>query len=238
LLAFFGYRFPVIGFHSFALFLTQTIFQQTMKLKPEELSDKGYVLLAALHHKELMPFVSIYIKKNTLFTWLYRVGNMLAACLVVFLIMRTKGQHIPAGDLLLHLCYGFALLLLLIPLHEWLHLLAYKSMGAAHTSLHINLKKFIFLAVADQFVADKKEFRLVALAPFATITALLVTGICLVPPLWAIALAIALMIHTIVCVGDFAMLSFWQYHQSKEIVTYDDKQGGISYFYESVTGNR
>jgi len=54
----------------------------------------------------------------------------------------------------------------LIPSHEYIHVLAYKSKGAKNTSCDANLKKFYFMAIAYRFVANKKEFQIVALAPF------------------------------------------------------------------------
>jgi len=36
-----------------------------MEIKPEELEEHNYVLLDKLGHKELVPFIQIYIKKRT-----------------------------------------------------------------------------------------------------------------------------------------------------------------------------
>jgi hypothetical protein len=39
-----------------------------MKLKPEELTDNGYVLLDHLSYKEMVPFIQTYMKKRTKFS--------------------------------------------------------------------------------------------------------------------------------------------------------------------------
>ena len=72
-----------------------------------------------------------------------------------------------------HFSYGIVIAFVLIPIHEYIHVQAYKWQGAKQTAYDVNWKKFYFMATADQFVASRKEFQIVALAPFVVITALL-----------------------------------------------------------------
>ena len=132
---------------------------------------------------------------------------------------------------LVNLSYGLAIAFLLLPIHEFIHVLAYRSQGAVHTSYNANLKKFYFLAVADQFVASKKEFQIVALAPFVVITSVGFVLLFFTTPLWSMTVLGALLTHTAFCSGDFGLLSYFDFHKDKEIVTYDDKESRVSYFY-------
>jgi hypothetical protein len=37
--------------------------------------------------------------------------------------------------------------------------------------------------------------------------------------------------HTAFCSGDFGLLSYFDFNKDKEVVTYDDRAGKVSYFY-------
>lgn len=41
----------------------------------------------------------------------------------------------------------------------------------------------------------------------------------------------ALLAHTAMCSGDFALLSYFDCQVDKQVVTYDDREKKISYFY-------
>lgn len=203
-----------------------------MNLKPEDLETNGYILLDKLEHMELVPFVRTYINKWTRFSTIYMTSNLLAFGAVAYVLVSgyTSGIFtIPEG--LTHLSYGLAIAFLLLPVHEYIHVLAYKSQGAEHTSYDANLKKFYFLAVADRFVANRREFQIVALAPFIVITALGLTLLLFTSPLWTLAVLGTLLTHTAFCSGDFGLLSYFDFHKKKEVVTYDDKETKISFFY-------
>ncbi len=204
-----------------------------MKLKPEELESSNYVLLDTLGHKEIIPFIKIYLKKKNYFSRLYNFANVfnlifLAFCFSLYKINGNYGWD----NGFTHLSYGICMAFLLIPIHEYIHALAYKSQGALQTSYDANLKKFYFMAMADQFVASKKEFQVVALAPFVTISATILLAFIFVSPVWRIALLGTLTTHTAFCSGDFGLLSYFEFHKDKTVITYDDKAKGLSYFLE------
>ncbi|MBK7234060.1 MAG: DUF3267 domain-containing protein [Saprospiraceae bacterium] len=121
--------------------------------------------------------------------------------------------------------------MLLIPLHEYIHVLAYKSQGATNTSYDVNLKKFYFMALADKFVANKREFKIAALAPFIVITTTLIILLFLANTNLKLTISAVLFAHTAMCSGDFGLLSYFEFNKEKQIVTYDDVENKISYFY-------
>ncbi len=203
-----------------------------MKIKPEDLEENGYELLESLGHKELIPFVRTYLNKRTGISVFYTVINVIIAAIGIFWFWynyRTGSFNL--GDGFTHFSYGLGLAFLLIPLHEYIHVLAYKSQGALNTSYDANLKKFYFMALADKFVANKKEFRIVALAPFVTITTSLIIMLFFTSQLWTCTIFGILLTHTAFTSGDFGMLSFFDFHKDKDVVTYDDTEHSISYFY-------
>ncbi len=203
-----------------------------MKIKPDELIDNGYVQLDNLGHRELIPFVRTYLKKRTPISLFYTFSNVVIASLIVFWFWKSYGtDSFNLGNAFTHFSYGLAIAFGLIPIHEYIHVLAYKSQGALNTSYDANLKKFYFMALADQFVANKKEFRIVAMAPFLTITATLIALLFFTSQLWTFTILGVLLTHTAFSSGDFGMLSYFDFHKDKDVVTYDDNKNSISYFY-------
>jgi hypothetical protein len=206
-----------------------------MKIKPEELTDGGYILLDSLSHKELIPFVKTYLKKRTVISVSYTLSNLVIVAIIIYWFWKCCVKaELDFGSAVNYFSYGLAITFGLIPLHEYIHALAYKSQGAENTSYDANFKKFYFMAIADKFVANKKEFQIVALAPFALITASLLLLLVFVGTLWTFTLLSILFMHTALSSGDFGLLSYFEYYKNKDIVTYDDKDNGISYFYEKV----
>ena len=47
-----------------------------MRIKPDELENEGFVLKESLEHKELIPFVRLYLKKKTKISSFYTVANL------------------------------------------------------------------------------------------------------------------------------------------------------------------
>jgi hypothetical protein len=203
-----------------------------MKLSPDALATSRYTLLDKLDHHNLIPFIQRYLYKRTFSTLLYLFFNLAGIIgTLVYIIVLIRDGNISIGNSLSHLSYGIALTFLLIPLHEFIHVLAYKSQGAVNTSYDANLKKFYFLAIADKFVASKKEFRIVALAPFVVISIGLFVLFPFVTINWQISLLGIFITHTACCSGDFGMLGYFDYHKDKIILTYDDKEEKTTYFY-------
>jgi len=203
-----------------------------MNLHPNDLKDNGYLLLDELQHQELIPFVKKYIRKNTFFSWMYYMATLIFFVIGILLVLRGyNNEGYKFMDNFSKFTLGFALALLLLPLHEYLHVLAYKFVGAINTSYDSNIKKLYFMAIADQFVANRKEFRIVALAPFFVITTAVLLSTIFVNSNLQIILIGVLFAHTSMCSGDFALLSYFQFHKDKEVCTYDLKEEKVSYFY-------
>lgn len=138
-----------------------------MKIKPEELANNGYVLMDELGHMELLPFIRTYMKKRTRYSIFFNLANILIFGLAGYLFMIGYNQpDFDPGNRFTYFCYGLAIAFTLIPLHEYIHVLAYKSQGAMHTSYDFNLKKFYFMALAHKFVANRKEFYNCCPCPF------------------------------------------------------------------------
>lgn len=204
-----------------------------MEILPNQIEEFGFQLQDSLSHKELVPFIRTYMKKNTRFSVIYTILNLLSFGMILYWFWKnyeTKDFEVSEG--ISYLSYGFAIAFILVPLHEYIHVLAYKSQGAKNTSYDANWKKFYFMALADKFVANKKEFQIIALAPITVISLALIVLLLFTNKLWTFTILGTLMVHTAFCSGDFGLLSYFDFHKDKEIVTFDDVENGISYFYQ------
>jgi hypothetical protein len=203
-----------------------------MNLKPEELEANGYVLLDEMKHVEIIPFVKKFIRKGTWSSYIYYLSVIGSFSLLLFFCVKLHhSENYPVYKILLRISLGVLLTFTLVPFHEWIHGLAYKLQGAKNTSYDVHLKKFYFLAIADKFVTSKREFKIIALAPFLIISITLLMVSFLTEDPWKVTLFTTLLIHSIACSGDFALLSYFEFNKKKNVVTYDDKENKVSFFY-------
>jgi hypothetical protein len=200
-----------------------------MQIKVQDLAQNGFVEIDSIHHKELLPFVKTYLRKKTFSSIFYNIMNGTSGALLVIIYWIYESQF-KLEDALSHFSYGIGMAFLLIPIHEYIHVLAYRSQGAKETSYDANFKKFYFMALANGFVANKKEFRIVALAPFVSISLVLLIMLFIVPLVWKFTCLGVFMTHTLCCGGDFSLMSYFEFHKDKTIVTYDNIEEGRSYF--------
>lgn len=121
---------------------------------------------------------------------------------------------------------------LLIVLHELIHAFAYKLIGAKKLSFGMRVRKFLFFVLADRQVFCFQQFRKVALAPVVTIGALCITGMVFTfnQPMFYFFLSV-FGIHSLFSGGDFGLLSYFENRKEKEILTFDVKEEGKTYFY-------
>ncbi|MBI1287315.1 MAG: DUF3267 domain-containing protein [Flavobacteriales bacterium] len=203
-----------------------------MKLTPEELEAQGYRLVDRLNHQEIVPFVQKGLKLKNRYSRAYVLLNLLIIAVIgLQLFLAWMSGTVLISDALTWTSYGVAMAFGLIPLHEYIHVLAYRYVGAEHTSYDANLRKFYFMAIADRFVADFRSFRVVALAPFVVITVSLLIAYFLVSGLWQFSVLAILLTHTACCSGDFGLLAYMCSNRYRDMVTYDDKENQTSYFY-------
>jgi len=202
-----------------------------MQVHPSELADLGYEVDVQLNHKELIPFVKNSLKLKTKSAWFYRCCNFLLFGMLVFIgTAFALSDALSFDDFFSHLGFGAAISFGLIPFHEYLHVLAYKFVGAKNTSYAANLKKFYFMALANQFVANRNEFRIIALTPFVVISAFCLLLMPFVGGLWQITLLGILTLHTAFCSGDFGLLAYMEFHKESNPLTFDDVSESLSYF--------
>lgn len=198
----------------------------------EELEDSSrYSKELTLPYSDIAHFVVYRLLTASLPMILLWIVLLAATVLsIVFwpgLIFRLPEQHILKG-----LLAGTVLVpLLLVPLHEGLHLVPFRLAGARDIRLGSDLRQGIIYITAHRFVTGRRLLSYIAMTPFAFITAGLITAIALCPVWWQWVLSISLFVHTTMCAGDAVMLTYTTSFSGKEVFTWDDADLLEAYFY-------
>jgi hypothetical protein len=197
-------------------------------LTPEELHGRDHVLLAEMTHQSLAEFVIEYFLKRT--SWLTRLHHLMSLATVIAIIaIADSWMRALAG-----FAFAFlALFLIVLPVHELLHALAYRLAGARDIRWDYSWRMAAVWVIAHRFVATAKPFIAVALAPFVVINAALIAGAIAFPPL-AVFLLFLLLWHLHGSIGDWSLLNFIWLHRRRGFWTYDDAVTGKSYFFGRV----
>lgn len=122
----------------------------------------------------------------------------------------------------------------LIPIHEGIHALVFKALGAKKVGFGWSIKSMIVYAYAQKFVMSLRENSWVAVMPFIIITISL-AALWYFFPQWQLFWGTALFLHTTACIGDFILIQYYLKNKKGLIYTYDDIKGEKrSYFFKEV----
>lgn len=193
-------------------------------LSPESLPALGFKPWARFSHFEVGRVVFSFLKRNGPWRNVYLLSTLAVALGYLYWVVTKNFDYarMTAGTWFL---VGMMAFFPLIPLHEGLHLLAYRLAGARKLFVEAHWKKGYFLAGAPNFVADARSFLFIAFLPFVVITLLHLVFIFTVQSAWITLLWGSLFMHTLGCVGDFAMVDFFTQVKEGEVVTYDTEDG-------------
>lgn len=198
-----------------------------------ELADaERFQLLEELHFDEILPFVSdYYTKHRSWITWLHYAFSIGLAS--AWLVVGFQQRLDPIGWLAGAGAAVLAFFILIIPLHEWIHGLVYQALGAPDVRYGFLLRQMAAYAIAHHFVANRRQFAWVALAPFVLINLALAIAALFLPGLRFTLLALILA-HTGGAAGDFAFLNYLWLKRHQELYTFDDAGLRTSYFYARI----
>ena len=194
----------------------------------------GYSVVDSFAYDDIKNFLMQH-KPGKLYLAVYTAVLLVVSFFIGFLIVVLWKEAATFSQFLekIFLCLSFSLLggAIIIPIHEFIHWLAYKNEGAADVRFGAIWKSFVFYAAAHNFVADYPSFRRVALAPFLILLGLLALVFLFPIPLWGrIAVLFILFFHLSCCSGDFMMLSYMRRNRTLNLVTVDDIENRVTYF--------
>lgn len=123
---------------------------------------------------------------------------------------------------------------LIVIIHELIHAVAYKLVGAKKISFGADIKRFIFHVQVDKQVFNYKQMMFVALAPAVVIFITTAIGAIIFSGSVYYIFATILAVHSLFCLGDLGILCFFQNRPDKDIYTFDDKEKKETYFYAKI----
>jgi hypothetical protein len=196
----------------------------------EELrKEQGYRQLLTVPFENMLPFLFENMKANTK-TMIFFYSFLSICFLTVFIFLVQPGYSF--AQLFWYGLAGFvASFTVLVPVHELLHGLAFKFFGAGKLKYGKDLKQMMFYVTVDNFVMNRKEFSVLALMPFTIITLFLLFIEWLLPKAYIWFSLSAIFWHATMCIGDFAMLAYFERHNHLEVYTFDDAEKKITFFY-------
>ena len=207
-----------------------------MKISPQEIkTSKQFRLIHVLSYENVAPFVFKYIKKRNLASLLFLLLNLIFIVIgIIKIVEYISSDFFSWYHLFLNIALGFiAFPLLLVPIHELIHALMYKLVGAPKIRFGADLSQYIFYVAADNYAINFKEMFLVAMTPFILISSILLYGANSFNGPFSFSLILTLIAHGTMCIGDFAVLSFFYDNGFKDMVTFDIVDDKKAFFYKS-----
>ncbi len=158
-------------------------------------------------------------------SWMTRLHHAMSIATIFGIVATATGW---VSGIVQFVLATLTLVIVILPLHEAVHALAYWIAGARRIRWGVMPRLLAAYVVAERFVAGRGVFVFVALAPFFVINAALLAMAVAWPQLAAYFLSVLLW-HIAGVSGDWALLNFYWHERRREIYTVDEE--GVSYFY-------
>lgn len=185
----------------------------------EDLASGDLVL--RLDHHDLARQIRPFLGGRTPVTAGYWLVNVLALALAVKVALGQSEVILGFSQVCLGMVLGY---LVLLPLHESAHALAYRALGYRNVSIRYDWRRLTASCIADLQVVDARRFATVCLAPFLLLNpVLLAAAAASAGPVQALC-AGALLLHIGACSGDVALLNILWLGRGRPLFTYDDQK--------------
>lgn len=202
-----------------------------MRPSPTDLQNAdGYRLVGELEMNNPHPFFNKYAKGS----WLVTAFFVLLVGGLGFLISISFIQAWKQPGMYWQVAVAIAFVfVILLPIHEGIHAIAYRALGATDIRFSYTWRKLAVYTCAHRFVIHRKEIIPLALAPFVVITSALLMLAGLLPDarfffLWS------LWFHAALCGGDMILVAYALRNRDWDLYNFDDVEAGKSYFYERI----
>jgi hypothetical protein len=120
-----------------------------------------------------------------------------------------------------------------LPLHEGIHAVVFKLLGAPKVGFGYSTKGMMVYAYSQRFVMTLGENAIVAAMPFLIISTLLVLLLVYVPEL-SLVWGFTLLLHTLGCMGDFILIKHAWTNRHASLYTYDDLDEKRTYYFKKL----
>lgn len=197
----------------------------------------GYHVIDSFIYDDIKTFLERNKPRKNHIIWIVFISGFFILFFIGFAMGKLWSDSLSFSQFGIQIlkCVVFSILgcALIIPVHEFIHWIAYKKEGANDVRFGAIWKSFVFYAAAHNFAADYKTFRRIALAPFYILSVLLILLLLSPVPLWGkISIAAILLFHIVSCSGDLSMLSYMKRYKRRNVITVDDIDNRFTYFME------
>ena len=187
----------------------------------------GYQVIDSFIYDDIKTFLERNKPRKNHIIWIVFISGFFILFFIGFAMGKLWSDSLSFSQFGIQIlkCVVFSILgcALIIPVHEFIHWIAYKKEGANDVRFGAIWKSFVFYAAAHNFAADYKTFRRIALAPFYILSVLLILLLLSPVPLWGkISIAAILLFHIVSCSGDLSMLSYMKRYKRRNVITVDD----------------
>ena len=140
-------------------------------------NDK-YQLVYVLHHDQIQQFVQQYFNEKTKWVIFFKIllYMVIGTCFTTMFFLGFS-NILNIDKILYSFGLGIVSFILIVPIHELIHGIGYKLIGAPKVRFKAFWRKLSFIAEAPDFVVDYKRFFPVAVAPFFIINSALLVFI-------------------------------------------------------------
>lgn len=195
----------------------------------EELNN-NYKAIEILDINNPKPFFKRQAKEST---WLLQAHLLLFLVFGIWYVTTIIGTSDYTLGVKSFFAAVAALILFLVPIHEGIHAIAFKILGAPKVGFEFKPKKLAVYTTAYNFVIDKKQMIFAAIVPFAIITPALIAMLFIYPDYKAYWLALLAM-HTNACSGDMIIINL-MLRTKTQLYTYDSKEMMEGYYFVPKT---
>jgi len=201
----------------------------------ELLQQTDYKLITSIRHSNVKELVYTELAKNRGWARIANGYQIIGAFTFVFFSFKAFIPYYYFRDttplfwLVMGLATSFSLLIIL---HELIHAAAYLWVGVHNLSFGVKWHKFLFYVLSDSTVLNYNQFKKVSLAPVVIVGVISLLGMIFFynRPGFNFFLPI-FALHSLFSAGDFGLLCFFQNRPDIEILTFDVKEEGKTYFY-------
>jgi len=198
------------------------------RLRPIDLHDASqYELICELDMRNPMDFFARYAFRLNLGSLAFYI---FAVVTIGMFIAELTNPSYTSGSRLSELIWLMIGYVAALKVHEDIHALTYKAIGAPAVRFVAEWRKGLIYTIADRFVVNQREYLRLALTPLVAISVVL-GGLYFLIPERDLLIAGLLCFHTLSCIGDIAIVNFLWTRRDQVIFSYDDLKLHKSYFY-------
>jgi len=208
-----------------------------MQLQSKDIeSSPDFELKDELTYEDVVPFVISNMKKRNMATMGFYLVNAVFLFLFFNIALDFKQAFVIGWSrILFFFIVGIILVPLpLVPIHELIHAFVYRLFGARKLRYGMNKSQFYFYVAADDHVTDFFTLLFVALSPMILISSGLIGLALFIKGPASLLLLSGLFSHGIMCIGDFAMLSYFLDEGPHDLYTFDKVDEKKAFFYKKV----